>query len=1080
VGARAGIAGRRRVVTASATPFADLPLSDRDRPWDAAAADQRVREWAADDPARYAKSQFCGDLGFCDVVDGELTAIWRGVTTAAGVLQGAHGGIALADDDRADVRSHIGRYYAKAQQAYDDDTIEAPWTSELAAKMTGECANGDCGHDAMAHEGDDNAGACTAEGCSCSAFEMADTASSMSAFVRIRPELEPEFHVKLGETVSEAITLGFRDIFADLELPDGLRPSDVRPAANPSAEVEVPEPPPNGALAWSAKLAPEGKITDDGRIFAPGSIKWRGLPLSLMAMTKTPGEGGHAGAELSGRIDRIWRDETSLPYWINGEGVFDDSEFGREIARLVGDETLRGNSVDLAIREAEFGPRSAYVDEFGLWRDDAPEPGADERDIAEILFSDEEDIIMVVRDASIGMSTVCPFPAFEDAGIALVAAADGQPAFAIVPDATGFRWRIWIQDAFQSHGEVLTASAAGMVPVEPPAEWFEQAELEELTPLTVTDEGRIFGHAWGWDSCHLGLPGCTTPPASSSDYEFFHLKEVLCEDGQRVAVGTITLGTGHANTRLGKGAAIEHYDHTGTAVADVRIYEDEFGGQVVGALRPDTPAARVRELRGATVSGDWRPVNGFLELVGLLAVNVPGFPVPRTKAIVAATENGGQEILALVAAGIVLEHRLEPSDRATLAALAARASGGLEALAELASSEPPPAIPAGPAPVALSHREKIEAALVAAGVEMPAEPVETSYELTNGSLTERRFLSEAIAAGYRETKRIEWPSEDALGEHGEVLARDGDSAVFRLEDGSLVYAHVGHGWANFRIATVARARGDELAAEFQALYPPLFRQTDDRQVVPITFWTLGRFGPTSRMRMIDSASWDDVGDNYTATVRGELERLMNEFEPGKSGQLLLWDGPPGTGKTWALRALASQWSQWAEFSYITDPDQFFVSDPSYMIDVLLSDTYESLTVDGDVVHELATDGKWRVLILEDTGALLSADADDTYAQGLARLLNVVDGMVGQGLRVLALVTTNQEIESMHPAVTRPGRCASQISFAPLTADEAIAWASERGVETDGEPHTLAELYAAAGTAAPAIADDDPASEPEAA
>jgi primosomal protein N' len=137
---------------------------------------------------------------------------------------------------------------------------------------------------------------------------------------------------------------------------------------------------------------------------------------------------------------------------------------------------------------------------------------------------------------------------------------------------------------------------------------------------------------------------------------------------------------------------------------------------------------------------------------------------------------------------------------------------------------------------------------------------------------------------------------------------------------------------------------------------------------------------------------------------------MSWTEPSADGQLLLWQGPPGTGKTWGLRALASEWSQWAEFHYITDPDAFFVTNPSYMIDVLLSDSYMAIEQEtGDVYDETDAGGKWRVLILEDTGELLSANAKEQYGQGLSRLLNVVDGMIGQGLRVLALVTTNDEL-----------------------------------------------------------------------
>ena len=116
-------------------------------------------------------------------------------------------------------------------------------------------------------------------------------------------------------------------------------------------------------------------------------------------------------------------------------------------------------------------------------------------------------------------------------------------------------------------------------------------------------------------------------------------------------VGTITLDTGHADRSWGRAAAAAHYDDTGTAVADVVCGEDEFGIWVNGALRPDVDEVSARKLRGAALSGDWRNVNGNLELVALLAVNVPGFPIPRVRAELTASA-AGLEVTALVAAGV--------------------------------------------------------------------------------------------------------------------------------------------------------------------------------------------------------------------------------------------------------------------------------------------------------------------------------------------------------------------------------------------------------------------------------------------
>ena len=146
------------------------------------------------------------------------------------------------------------------------------------------------------------------------------------------------------------------------------------------------------------------------------------------------------------------------------------------------------------------------------------------------------------------------------------------------------------------------------------------------------------------------------------------------------------------------------------------------------------------------------------------------------------------------------------------------------------------------------------------------------------------------------------------------------------------------------------------------------------------------------------------------------------------GRLLLWHGIPGTGKTYALRALGWEWRTWCDFHYVTDPETFFGSSPAYMLDVLLGED------DDD-----DEGGRWRLLILEDTGELLAADAKERTGQGLSRLLNVVDGLIGQGLRVLVLVTTNETLRSLHPAVSRPGRCASQIEFGAFAAEEAAEW-----------------------------------------
>lgn len=202
----------------------------------------------------------------------------------------------------------------------------------------------------------------------------------------------------------------------------------------------------------------------------------------------------------------------------------------------------------------------------------------------------------------------------------------------------------------------IAVTAAASVPVHPPRDWFAAPSFDGPTPITVTADGQVYGHAALWGTCHIGRQGqCLTPPKSRTGYAHFTTGAVECADGTQVAVGPITLGTGHAPLSLSARPAAEHYDNTGAVVADVAAGEDAYGIWVAGALRPELAPTRVRELRASALSGDWRAVGGSLELVALLAVNTPGFPIPRVTARFASEHQ-----MALVAAGI--PGQPEPSD----------------------------------------------------------------------------------------------------------------------------------------------------------------------------------------------------------------------------------------------------------------------------------------------------------------------------------------------------------------------------------------------------------------------------------
>lgn len=201
----------------------------------------------------------------------------------------------------------------------------------------------------------------------------------------------------------------------------------------------------------------------------------------------------------------------------------------------------------------------------------------------------------------------------------------------------------------------LTAAATSVLPVHE-SRFFKNPGLTKPTPLTIDDDGHVYGHVASFDSCHIAEPEgpgiCTAPPRSLCNYAFFLTGHVNTEIG-RIPVGQITLGGKHASKTMSLRAATQHYDDTTQAVADVHVGEDEHGTWFSGKIRSTATPEQVHELAASgKVSGDWRGaiVNGApnLEMIAALAVNVAGFQTPRLEF---AVEDGIQ--MSLVASGIV-------------------------------------------------------------------------------------------------------------------------------------------------------------------------------------------------------------------------------------------------------------------------------------------------------------------------------------------------------------------------------------------------------------------------------------------
>ena len=419
--------------------------------------------------------------------------------------------------------------------------------------------------------------------------------------------------------------------------------SDLRegPAGDPVPAPSGADTSPSGR--WEGVIAREGEMTGDGRLIEDGALRWDDLPIPLRVAFKDVG--GHDGAEVCGRIETVERREGGDIY---ATGTFDlGSAVGAEAFRQVSEKMSNGVSIDtddVTFRiMAKADMPEAGVADSGNGSDGE----SDLEGRVKVAAMSSSDELTVIESARLRAATLVAVPAFATARIYAAGKAPSTSETSELDENVDSGTKMARSaDADPLSRDSLTAAA---IPTAPPEAWFKDPQLTSPTALVVEDDGRVYGHIAAWGTCHIGQVGkCVEPPTSPSNYAYFRTGALRTAEGTSVAVGHLTMGTGHAGPRDSANAAAEHYDNTGTVFADVAAGEDAYGIWVAGSLRPGITAEQVRVARSAPISGDWRTIRGSLELVGALAVNVPGFPVPRPQGLLASGE-----VKSLQASGVV-------------------------------------------------------------------------------------------------------------------------------------------------------------------------------------------------------------------------------------------------------------------------------------------------------------------------------------------------------------------------------------------------------------------------------------------
>lgn len=191
-------------------------------------------------------------------------------------------------------------------------------------------------------------------------------------------------------------------------------------------------------------------------------------------------------------------------------------------------------------------------------------------------------------------------------------------------------------------------------------------------------------------------------------------------------------------------------------------------------------------------------------------------------------------------------------------------------------------------------------------------------------------------------------------------------------------------------------------------------------------------------------------DNYPAEVLKAYDDAvidLNTIAP--KGRLTVFDGPPGTGKTFLVRALIDAIKD-AVFVFVPPGIVDFLASPELI--PMLIQKKSSNYIDGPIVF-----------ILEDADNILVPRAKDNMSL-ISTLLNMTSGILGSMLDIRAVATTNSPKADIDPALLRPGRLSSHMTVTkldPAKANQVFARLTKKTKKVFDKEASLADVYLAA-------------------
>lgn len=241
--------------------------------------------------------------------------------------------------------------------------------------------------------------------------------------------------------------------------------------------------------------------------------------------------------------------------------------------------------------------------------------------------------------------------------------------------------------------------------------------------------------------------------------------------------------------------------------------------------------------------------------------------------------------------------------------------------------------------------------------------------------------------------------------------------LFVWDDAAIAYEHDGDdNEISISIVCLGLERLEQLR---KAAKPFVNKKAPEGRV-----YVLASSGGGIELSSLGIAAVEFVQDNYRPEVVEQVLHIIEDLKKNDPcGRLIIFDGVPGSGKTYLVRSLVGQ-----------IPNAIFVVVPSGMVSELASPSLIPTLL--DTKRRSGTVGP-IIFLVEDADEILSPRAANNMT-AVSATLNFGAGMLGDLLDIRLVCTTNAEYADIDEAAKRDGRLCRRIEVGLLDTTQSGA------------------------------------------